>query len=397
MMEWKIRPALCAILLLACALPTAYAFLSGSNRILQTAVDPTTYCTGNIFGIDKDGWIALSIIALLMNFAFVSFAYIFGGFFNWPQVTSWTKEFLYSLIVSMLILFLFMAATAGLELAGYNNIDTAQRYSRIIQLTMTRDFMMMTGVTAGVSLIGNQSVFLRPAGIIGFSFQLSAVFRPIFDALGLLLNVMIASVAEWYTHQFLLCFFKNTLFVLMFPAGLFLRCYGFTKGAGDALIGLAMGFFFIYPLMLNLSAYVISTHFGPPTEMDLANELNPRSVFSFTPSANLCGTSRDCSWNTGLRLQLKGLYDMVGQPQNMMGIGFVFLLLKYFGASALASSLLPLAAGSVFAAMSVVAYFVVVISIILPIFNIFLTLTFSREVAKYLGTEIDLSAIEKLL
>ena len=42
-------------------------------------------------------------------------------------------------------------------------------------------------------------------------------------------------------------------------------------------------------------------------------------------------------------------------------------------------------------------YFVFVVTIIAPIFMIFVTLTLAKEIAKVLGTEIDLSSLEKLI
>jgi hypothetical protein len=42
-------------------------------------------------------------------------------------------------------------------------------------------------------------------------------------------------------------------------------------------------------------------------------------------------------------------------------------------------------------------YFLFIVSIVMPIFVIFITITFAREVARALGTEIDLSALEKII
>jgi hypothetical protein len=44
-----------------------------------------------------------------------------------------------------------------------------------------------------------------------------------------------------------------------------------------------------------------------------------------------------------------------------------------------------------------VIYTVFVLSVFLPLLNIFVTLTFARELAKYFGTEINISAFVKLI
>jgi hypothetical protein len=39
----------------------------------------------------------------------------------------------------------------------------------------------------------------------------------------------------------------------------------------------------------------------------------------------------------------------------------------------------------------------VIVSVLMPLFNIFITLTVVKEIASALGTDIDLSALEKII
>ena len=72
-------------------------------------------------------------------------------------------------------------------------------------------------------------------------------------------------------------------------------------------------------------------------------------------------------------------------------------LLKYMNVSWMSTGLMvPLAFFSIYAIMEMV-YFVFIMTVIVPLFILFVTLTLAKEIAKVLGTEIDLSALEKII
>ena len=96
-------------------------------------------------------------------------------------------------------------------------------------------------------------------------------------------------------------------------------------------------------------------------------------------------------------LQLPALSFFLGAGLAGLGANMIFMILKFtniswmFGVFAL-----PMSALVLFFTYEMV-YFVLVISVVMAVFIIFITLTFAKEVAKVLGTEIDLSALEKLI
>ena len=72
-------------------------------------------------------------------------------------------------------------------------------------------------------------------------------------------------------------------------------------------------------------------------------------------------------------------------------------LFRYLNLSLMtAGVMVPLFAFS-FYAITEMVFFVFILTMLVPIFIIFVTLTIAKEIAKVLGTEIDLSSLEKLI
>ena len=110
-----------------------------------------------------------------------------------------------------------------------------------------------------------------------------------------------------------------------------------------------------------------------------------------------------CMYNTFLANAYRGFFmDRIMQMDAWTfagGAGAIgtAVLLKYMNISWLSTLLLvPLASFTIFAIIEMV-FFVLIMTILVPLFIVFITLTIAKEIAKVLGTEIDLSSLEKLI
>jgi hypothetical protein len=274
------------------------------------------------------------------------------------------------------------------------------------------EFGTMTASTAILSSFLNITPYFRPAGIIGISFSFSPAFRPLFDALGILLSLLSVSVGEWYVHGWLLLFIKSRMLSILLPLGLFLRAWAFPR-AGDALIAIAIGFFFMYPFMLNISAYAIENYLtsefgnsnsvttpeGGKANSQLVQSSDGSSFRTFgecVSSSRAHGSSAICFFKLGSL----GAWDYVRQISsgfNPVGGLLVFGFVQLITGALPNALIVAFVSLYILALLKVSAFYVLVVSIIIPLFILFVVLTTIKEVAGFLGTQMDFSAFEKLI
>lgn len=117
---------------------------------------------------------------------------------------------------------------------------------------------------------------------------------------------------------------------------------------------------------------------------------------------NLATVRSYCVYSTSLARTYSFVFHKLGGAgiallAGGMGIGALSYLASFFNVSyVFIAALIPMVAFAMNALYETV-FFVIIVSMVLPIFMIFITLTIAKEFAKLLGTEIDLSAIEKIL
>ena len=428
----KLLPAI-FILLLLCQLPHSWPMW------MQSFVSPTiTFCAPDT-GIMAESWIALAFVAVLLGSMINAGSQVLSGAFNSPKYHEFLRGHLWGLLECMVLLSVLSASIVGLGNFGGANIDTARAYATVIRNTVMVDFGTVMLANTASSLFTNVNPTIRPGGsIIYFSFQVAPMFRPIYDALGMLMQMLVASIVQWYLHDFLLCAAKGVMLTLLVPAGMFLRAYGL-KAGGNALIGIALALYFIYPFMIMQIGQAITLHMynevqtspdplcgtpiccvglgaaaapgepsipnGDPTKSGTAN-ISTRAILNSPVSLEFSGpnaginTGSFCVFNTMLPAlweKISGAFDP-GKLPGSLALGIAsYSLLKWLNLSFIQVALLVPLAVFVQTAGYETVYFMFIISAVLPIFVVFITITMAREIAKVLGTEIDLSALEKLI
>ena len=428
----KLLPAIFALLLL-CQLPHSWPLW------FQSFATPTiATCAPNT----STGWIVLSLGAILMGIMINAGSQALGGAFNTQKYNEFLHGHLWSLLECAVLLSVLAAAIIGLGNFGGRDIDTARAYAVLIRNTVAMDFGTVMLANTASSLFTNVNPTIRPGTLSGIyiSFQVAPMFRPIYDALGMLMQLLITSIVQWYAQDYILCASKGVMLTLLVPAGLFLRAYGL-KAAGNALVGIALALYFIYPFMIMQIGQAVTVHMA--NELQLQSPSLANTPIICIPSAEYTGAADDvpilngdptkpqsgttpisakaiingpvsldfsgqnfpvglnfCMFNTMLPQIWSTISSSwsggLGLGSLAFGIG-TYALLKWLNISFLSVALLvPLTMFVQMAAYETV-YFLFIISVILPIFVVFITITMAREIAKVLGTEIDLSALEKLI
>jgi hypothetical protein len=214
---------------------------------------------------------------------------------------------------------------------------------------------------------------------------------------------MSVAVGEWFANLWLLAFIKTRMLSIFLPIGLFLRCYGLDRPA-DVLISVAIGFFFVYPFMLNINALAmqqyLQSEFGAnifhsaATGLDYPAERLDECV-NAQPASGVFAGAGGCFW----QLQIKGpLKYMASVFKSNTGASIVVLgLAQFFTGSIVGSAVISFLIFFILSLLKAVTFYVIVVSVLMPLFNLFITLTVIKELAHFMGTSIDLGAFERLL
>jgi len=381
---------------------------------------------------DYNAWIGLSFLALLISSLIAALFWMTSGLIGDPKQQQAAKEKLWDIVEVAAILSILSLSFVGLEEFGVGNIDTARTYAVITRNTLTGDFTLSILGSTLLSFISKQKPNIRsPAGrAFGVGFSLAPMFRPIFDGLNIIVQLLSTATMAWMGQEFVLCFIKHSMLIVLMPIGIFLRAIGIKSG-GNAIIGIAIALYFVYPLLLSLLGQTltefvlfdmkgstevpdsciagkpiccaINADAGPdepyiPNGDDL-HRLSQQKILEGAIYTPLGSTSRGCFYNTGFQRVMGPVLAKLNAlvvPLAGAGVFLGNLLLKKIGVSWVIA-LLPFLIGFVLYGIYEVVMFVFIVSVLMPIFVIFITITLAKEVAKALGTEIDLTSLEKLI
>ncbi len=324
-------------------------------------------------------WITLTAVALAASTFLLALAYMGGHALQNPGNIAWAKENLYQTLVSAIIVVLFLFANTGINLfsnmfwgSPTSLIDHAMAFANAVGATVTGDLAALTATNMFVSMAGNLNVGISVGGLAGFSFQTSYMMRPLMDFLNMLIILVTTVFGEWFIHLFLLCFIKQYMLALFLPAGIFLRSFPLSRGFGGALIAIAIGFYIAYPAMMNVSAAAMMTEYQPVDITGGECKLDGTERCWFFTSLSV-----EPGWGTG----------------GLVFTSAIALLLSVVSGGLLYQILVQYVIGSI----DHVAYMLIIIGMILPIFNIFVTFTFIRELSKHLGSEVNIGSLLKIL
>ncbi len=143
------------------------------------------------------------------------------------------------------------------ELAGMgpDQFSIADTYlnSLIDKTKLTEDLIVIYNMILGLI----QSVILR-FSIVIISISVApctglSVYTSINSALLNILNLIILDI---YTLKTALIFCKASMMQIFFPTGIVLRAFPLSKKLGSAFIAIAIGFYVVFPLLIDMNVYL---------------------------------------------------------------------------------------------------------------------------------------------
>ncbi len=328
-------------------------------------------------------WISPTILIITIVCISLGAIYMAGQFFNSPQLIAIAKdEAIQNGMTLLRVIFIAGAlfasniwfamstntfvndpvyhANFGRTLASVSMIDAAMAFCRQTVSDMVTQYGMLLLYNSVVHALYSTTLLFGISWRSMYSFNMGPILKPIIDVIGMVLQMLSLSMSEWLLHIVTLCIIKKWTWTLLIPLGMLLRAFPFSRSAGESLLTLTMALAIFYPFMFLVDYEV--------HKLMKNNIVDPKKTMeSFIRDAGL------------LRI----------------GVGVLTVVLMMGGV------LIPVLIGSsisvAFELVKGAVYYIVILGLMLPLFNIFITLTVARELARFFSVDVNFMSFLKII
>jgi hypothetical protein len=269
------------------------------------------------------------------------------------------------------MIFIGFFATSGLisnTVIGTHGTDggfmgVAQNYSKTMIMKISKDTSSLALFNMALYMYYTAPIRLGKTMYSGVSLNFGAVLRPMIDGIGSSASLLSVAMGEWLANINLLCFIKSVMMPMLFPLGLLLRSVPHLRGGGNALIAFSFALFIIYPMMLTINYEAYRLRYG------------------------------DFAYGTPVQNAIASFFAQSGFGD----LAIAAIAVKLITGTVLGPALIVSAIMVFIETLKDIIYTVFILSFFLGLINIFVTLTFAKELSRFLGTEINVSAFIKLI
>jgi len=217
-------------------------------------------------------WVGIAVSAFTIGACLIGLAYMFGNAFGLAELKAWANEEFFQLIMTAVLLALITTGLVSLDTfmgVGANNLSSMVQLGASVgtpsagtcglpglaqDLTSQNLADMTNGIFASAKNlameIGKQSSQSGYCSFLGVGYSLtscSALNAGRGQAANAL-NASAAAIADYSAQNFLLGIGANLALGLLFPLGIFLRCFHVTRPAGGVILAIALAFYLVLPL-----------------------------------------------------------------------------------------------------------------------------------------------------
>ncbi len=347
-----------------------------SEEEIQKMIDATTQlgkCEEPKGILDVFG---LSYLALVVVIFFYTAAYLTGKLFNYPITDALLRikidEVATTVFIILAVTFLYSFVNSS---GGYYYLNEAIKYNDKILGHVLRNIGIFTIFSTIIYLLYSLTIFIPiipGMPLIKFTLSIGSAVKPIVDMIFQTSNILAVVVIEWTTMKAILCMIKTWWLSFVLPLGVLLRSLSITKDAGNTLIALGIGMYFLYPVLLTINYDIYEMQIGKAAVGGITNfDLffgQVKNFFFGETGTKVLGT---VIIGGLLLLYTRGAFAVV----------VVILWLVWLLQNTLLDTI----------------FLIFIISMFLPALNVFITLTFIMELGKLLGTDINVSALTKII
>ncbi|MFZ5500624.1 MAG: hypothetical protein ACOY58_01750, partial [Candidatus Micrarchaeota archaeon] len=241
-----------------------------------------------------------------------------------------------------------------------NMIDASMAFCRLMVSDMVGHYSVLLLFNTVIHTLYSSTMWFGVTWRAMYSFNLGPVLKPLIDLIGTALQFLSLGIGEWLMHIVTLCMIKKWTWGLLIPVGILLRAFPYTRNAGEALLALMFALAVFYPFMF---------------------------IFDYEAHKLMKSNLVDSHKAVSGFLAKSGILKVVGGALVMMFL-MAGVFMPFFLGSALTLAF-ELVRSSV--------YYIVVMSILLPFLNIFVTLTAAKETAAFFRVDVSFMSFLKII
>jgi hypothetical protein len=329
--------------------------------------------SGTIIGM----WLAPAVAVTFIVLIGIAIVYMIGVFMGSPNLIALAKDEVFQAAVTIARVVVIIAVLASGEMwfdiittsgaddiySNANNtsmMDGAMQFSRMMVADMVNHYSLLLMYNMVIHTIFSSTMWFGVTWRAMYSFNLGPVLKPLIDIIGTALQFLSLGISEWMLHIVTLCIIKKWAWGLFIPLGMLLRSFPYTRNGGEALLALTFALVIIYPFM-----FLFDYEVHKVMEANLVDASSAVSSF----------------------IHKSGILAVFGSVLVIMFLmAGVFMPFFLGGALTLAFELIR---GAV--------YYIVIMSLLLPFLNIFVTLTAAKESAAFFKVDVNFMSFLKII
>ncbi|MFA6328160.1 MAG: hypothetical protein WCY41_01815 [Candidatus Micrarchaeia archaeon] len=345
------------------------------------ACDPVM--RGQLGGMLLGGdWLVLSVLALVVSTLALSILYMFASFLRNPQFLSWTKFELFQVFGTAAIMVFFGVAIYGACTFDMSFLDsryqsvnpgqTTNMYNIIDSyFSKLQDvgyviFIMIVWVTKWFAFLNGVTMLSSPLGVGSNENPLESLGQ-INSLIFVMLSGFITSFLLLQLQMRMLEYLAFAIIGYLFPMGIFFRCFEPTRSFGGTLLGISISFFLFYPIIMVFNDYLM---YGSISTIQYEQLAALRQADENVGEGKILTGEKISSEMTGIYPNSTSTAGYDGFTEGVTG-GFLFLF------------------------KPIVLY--AIAAVVLPVINFIVLVEITRSITAFLGDEIDVSNLTRLI
>lgn len=347
-------------------------------------------------------WALNVLAAIFIVLSLVALGYMISKVFGIKELSTWSLNEFYQIVMLSFLIFLIFGMLKienivfdayGMQITGSENpaIDNAVTYLVsvrsylifIISGLLTEKTVLSVSnslVETGLNTVsGKFTSILKASEIFSklmiFKIDLKDTAKAIVKTFSSIIDLSIGPFSFVYgvnsMQIYFLRFINNLAFNFFLPFGLFFRVFSFTKKFGNTLIALAIAFYLVFPLTYLISQSIVDhvLNFGQTgTPYSWRNILSAR-----------LGVQNQNELTSFLDSGVSGVINKAYQAGTNFSSYVISFIFKF-----------------VFVLFNEVAFAFVLFTLI-PIINFTITISIAKQIGEFLGSDISLTEVLKML
>ena len=331
----------------------------------------TPVLSGNLGGMLGGDWLALSVLALVVSTLALSILYMIASFLRNPQFITWTKFELFQVFGTAAIMVFFGAALYGTCTFDLSWLDSQRYYHGENMYKIIGDYFEKVQ-TAGYLIYG---YIMYVTKILTFVSRITVLSSPLgvgsnenpMESMGqlnslvfIMLSGFITSFLLFQLQMRVLDYLAFACIVYLFPMGIFFRCFEPTRSFGGTLLGISISLFLFYPILMVFNDYLMYSQIDQIT----AEQRDALRLGEGAVGSGIVPTGQGISSGGASIPNPESFFEGV--------TGGIFFFMK-----------------------PIMVYFIA--AVMLPVINFIVLVEITRSATGFLGDEIDVSNLTRLI